>query len=456
VLDDEELLRGYLTGALAEDDAADVELRLLADNAFFDLAEAVERDVLADCARGGLAPAEEASVRRRLSASPDGQARLALAGGLTAVSSRRETGAPHLLTELLAEPVERWEALVRRDKRFHDRNLVELLIERSIAAFTTEPQRSEEPVRLALVITDLLDVDAHGAERLADLRARVWAFIANARRVKSDQRGAAAAFEIAFSHLEKGTGEALARAVVLDLKAPLLRDRRRFTEALDLLEEALRIYLDAGDVRRAVPALLRISTVHGQAGEPERSIPVLAQALRLIDPQADPQLALMARHNLITDLADMGRSVEAQELFAETRPLYAQVPGAPLRNRFQWVQGKIASGLERLAEAEGFFLAAREGFLTENAPYDVALVSLELASIYVKQGRAREVKRLAGELVTIFSSLEVHREALAALVFLDQAATAERASFEVVTGVTSFLKRARHDPDLRFREPASG
>ena len=452
-MDDEELLRGYLTGALAEDDAADVELRLLADNAFFDLAEVLERDVLADCARGGLAPAAEASVRRRLSASADGRTRLALADGLTAASGRGRAAPPDLLAELLAEPVERWEALVRRDIRFRDRGLVELLIERSIAAFTVDPQRSEEPVRLALVITDLLDVDAHGAERLADLRARLWAFIANALRVKSDQRGAAAAFETAFAHLEKGTGEALARAIVLDLKAPLLRDRRRFGEALDLLQQALRIYLDAGDTRQAVPTLLRMSTVHGQAGEPERSIPILAQALELIDPQADPQLALMARHNLITDLADMGRCVEAQELFAETRPLYSQIPGAPLRNRYQWVQGKIARGLERLAEAEEFFLAARAGFLAENAHYDVALVSLELASVYAGQGRTSELKRLAGELVPIFSSLEVHREALAALVFLDQAAAAERASFEMVAGVASFLKRARHDPDLRFREP---
>ena len=34
-----------------------------------------------------------------------------------------------------------------------------------------------------------------------------------------------------------------------------------------------------------------------------------------------------------------------------------------------------------------------------------------------------------------------------------QAMEAERASLELVNGVAAYLRRARHNPDLRFREP---
>ena len=56
-------------------------------------------------------------------------------------------------------------------------------------------------------------------------------------------------------------------------------------------------------------------------------------------------------------------------------------------------------------------------------------------------------------MVPIFSSLHIHREALAALAFFRQAAEAERASLEVVTGVAAYLRRAQHDASLRFEAP---
>jgi hypothetical protein len=49
-------------------------------------------------------------------------------------------------------------------------------------------------------------------------------------------------------------------------------------------------------------------------------------------------------------------------------------------------------------------MAARDGFLTEDIPYETALVSLDLAQLYAEQGRTAELKRLSAELVPIFAS----------------------------------------------------
>jgi len=80
------LLRSYLLGELAEDDADALEIRLLQDDALFELAEAVEGDLLAAWARGDLAVDDRQKVVHRLAASPRGRARLVLAEGLTSLA----------------------------------------------------------------------------------------------------------------------------------------------------------------------------------------------------------------------------------------------------------------------------------------------------------------------------------------------------------------------------------
>ena len=77
----------------------------------------------------------------------------------------------------------------------------------------------------------------------------------------------------------------------------------------------------------------------------------------------------------------------------------------------------------------------------------------ELAVLYAEQGRMADLKRLAAEMVPIFSSLHIHREALAALAYFRQAVETERASLALVNGVAAYLRRAEHNPSLRFQEP---
>jgi hypothetical protein len=100
------------------------------------------------------------------------------------------------------------------------------------------------------------------------------------------------------------------------------------------------------------------------------------------------------------------------------------------------------------------FLKARSGFLAEDAPYEAALVSLELSALYVRQGRNQEVKQVAAEMVPFFSSRQIHREAAAALAYWKQAVDAETAGLDLATRLVAFLKRARYDREVSFEGPA--
>jgi tetratricopeptide (TPR) repeat protein len=365
--------------------------------------------------------------------------------------ARERAEAPGLFSELSQHPVEKRPLLVRNCPRFHTWGLCELLLRRSLEHNFHDATLGESLALLALEVLDCLDAAYYGAEAIEDLRARSWAYVANARRVNADLRGAEEAFALAFASLKRGTLEPMDRAVLLDLKASLLRAQRRFSKALGLLRRAAAIFLDLGEKHQAGGVLVKMSTVHHAAGEPERSIPLLYRALVLIDPAREPRLLLSAWHNLIDNLAEAGQFMEAQKLLAKARPLYRQFPQPWVQNRFKWVEGRIARGLGQREQAESLLLAARDGFLSEGAAYDTALVSLEVASLYAEQGRMAELKRIAAEMMPIFSSRQIHREALAALAFWRQAVEAEKACLNLVTGVASFLKRARHDPELRFQ-----
>jgi len=182
-----------------------------------------------------------------------------------------------------------------------------------------------------------------------------------------------------------------------------------------------------------------------RAGQPEKGIPLLYQALELIDPTQEPRVLLIAQHNLLDDLAEAGRYMEAQRLLIQARPLYRRFDELWMRNRRRWVEGKIARGLGQPEKAEALLVTARAAFQEQDATYDMALISLELAGLYAERGRTAEIKRLAEEMVPIFSSRQIHREALAALALWCQAVQSETAGAELAAQVASAIKRGREE-----------
>ena len=365
---------------------------------------------------------------------------------------RERDDAPGFFVELLEQPAESRDLLLRDSPRFQTWGVFELLVERSLEVSIQDPAFGEHLGLLALRLADQLDRTRYGEERIADLRARAWAFVGNACRLRSDLQGAEEGFTGAYQQLKKGTRDGLERAIFLDLKASLRRDQRRFDESLRLLRRAVDLFLSHGERHRAGRSLVKASTVRYHAGNPEAAISLLHQSLPLIDPEREPRLLLCARHNLIFYLAELGRFPEAQRLYRDARPLHRSFNEPWVQNRRRWVRGKIAKGLGQLHQAETRFLAARDGFVAEGIPYDTALVSLELALLYAEQGRTGELKRLADEMVPIFASRHIHREALAALAFFRQAAEAETAGAELVARIAAYLRRAEGNPELRFED----
>jgi tetratricopeptide (TPR) repeat protein len=358
------------------------------------------------------------------------------------------------LADLLSHPQEKRKLLLANSARFHTWGVFELLLERSWHTRGASRTRSEDLADLVIHLGPYLDAAYYQRELIEDMQARAWSYKANLRRLASDFEGAEQAFQIAYSHLKSGTREPLERAVYLDLKASLRGTQRRLDEAKKLLHRAIAIFLHQGDGHLAGKSMVCLSWIHSHAGELEHAVATLRRSLLMIDPTQDERLLLCAWHNLIDFMTSMGRFIEAQGFYRNARPLYHKyADDAEYGPRRLWVKGKIARGLGQLQEAEELFMSARKRFLADDIPLDAALVSLELAILYAQQNRTAELKQLAPEMLSIFTSRHVSREAIAALMFLKQTVDAERLTVQTAAGIARFVDRAARDPNLKFEAP---
>ena len=362
--------------------------------------------------------------------------------------------APDLVAELLAHPPADQAALVRTGGRFQNVAVCELLIERSFEEGFRDPLRSVKLAELALLITEHLEEHLYGRSVVLDFRARAWAFLGNARRIAFDLAGAEEALAEADRCLEAGSADPLEEARILDLRASLLGDQGRFEQAAEVLDVVIDIYDDLRDAHRKGRAMVSKGKFLGYSGFPEEAIQVIRKGLGFVDWDREPRLVLVARHNLAWFLNDCGRSTEALGQLQRFRHVYSEFdPWTELR--LAWLDGRIAGRLGRLEEAEETLREVRRRFLEGGYGYDASLVTLDLAHLYLEEGRTAEVRELAEEMLSVFLSQDIHRQALAALSVFQRAVELDSATPGLVQEITLYLLRARRNPWLRFEAAAA-
>ncbi|HEX4962462.1 MAG TPA: tetratricopeptide repeat protein [Thermoanaerobaculia bacterium] len=372
-------------------------------------------------------------------------------GATEAILAEQRAQGRSLLAELMQVPAERQHLLIGNSQRFRKRILCDLLLEESHETGFQDPVRAVGLARLAVLLADRLSAEECGGEEVHEsLRARAWAHLGNAHRINSNLREAESALALAEGLLAAGRVSLFDRARVLSLVASLRRSQQRYAEALHLFGRVTAIYKKLGQWSLLGRTLLQKSLVCGEAGDGETEMSLLRRALDLIDPQTDPRLFLAARHNLIHALHESGRSREAFALLFHTRPLYLKMGDRMNLLKLRWLEGAVASGLQRLDQAEAAFREVREGYAGMGLDYDAALASLDLASLYATQARTTDLLRVVEETLAVFQARSTHREALAALLVLCSAARQQQAGADLVRQVAGFLKRVRNNPDLRF------
>jgi transcriptional regulator with XRE-family HTH domain len=398
-------------------------------------------------------------ARRRKTGPASLEAREPLSSGPASEQVRAAAAqAGYPLPEDRARAVELWArlgkyshearlALVAEMKEFQVWSLSELLGHESVMAAAEAPAAALDLARLALEVADRIPGDKARRSRSQGYARH---HLGNALRVQGDLRPAKAAFIQAEEEWKAGEGcpgDLLSEARLLDLKASLRRAERHLSEALNLLDRALA----AKEHGMRGRLLINKAKVLEEQDDLEAAIATLKEAAPFVDERHDPRLWLCLRHNLLDYQSKVGCFQEAEALLPEVLSLSSKLGKELDRVRLEWAEGRIHAGLGRTQEGIDHLTRVRGEFVSRKIWYDAALVTTELAAIFLREGQTAMVKTLATHLRPIFQSQGVHPEAMAALTLFVKAAEKEKATVEMTQGIVTYLRKARHDPGLKFQ-----
>jgi tetratricopeptide (TPR) repeat protein len=344
----------------------------------------------------------------------------------------------------------------RQAQALHGWPLCEALLQKSYESRFSDPKRMLNLADSAAGVAEHIRPERYPwPSLLSDLRARAFAELGNAYRVNNRHVDADASFERALEFLDEGTGDPLLRARVMDLQASLRRAQRRLEEAIALLDEVHGLYLEAGESHLAGRALISIGLNTYYRGFPRQAVAFLQKGSELLEPNRDRQLQNSTALGIIDALSGCGEHRRASQRLLQSglREAFAAEPLNLLK--LQWVEGKIHAGLGRLARAERACGETRQGLLRRGQIYDAALVGMDLAAVWLRQGRtASEVRELAEEMHAVFEDLGVQVEAAKALHFIEEACRHDSITVSMIERVRTFLERLPWQPGIRF-EPAA-
>ncbi|HWM89636.1 MAG TPA: hypothetical protein VN493_02600 [Thermoanaerobaculia bacterium] len=354
------------------------------------------------------------------------------------------------LRDLLALPREERAGRIKRSRsRFRGSHLAYLLLDEGQSQLTTHPWEAYHLAELARLA---LQHSPFNPE-LPELLALVVASMANASRAGGDRRRAETHFRhVRYLVTEHSVTDTAVLARIDDLEGSLRKDQRQLPHAEELFTRAVMLYRLAESRVDMARVLLKLGATYNLQGKSEQAVEVARAALTELSPEREPRLYMNGRYNLALFLVESGEPGQAAEVLDADADLYKRYPEPWVQLRLIGLRGKIAAARRDFVAAEAAFLQMRDGFLQEGLGYDAAIVSMDLALVYLRQGRTAELKALAREMLPIFRSQDVHREAVAALVLFQEAVREEQVTAAFVREVAAYLDAARFDPSLRFRD----
>ncbi len=352
------------------------------------------------------------------------------------------------------------EELLRR-RRYWDLTFLRLFLEHVEGLIIRDPRAGLKFARVAPRLALLVPEGDQPNERRQHREAQVKAHAVFAAALRTIGRPdmADSEYELALKIADSAAISPSARAHLNHRLAVLRACQKRFVEALALVDEAVEIFRRERDSLGLAEALAKRGYVLNEAERFTEAIPHHGEALRLAGealrlagrrqrPAAAVRVHRAARVNLAHALTQSSAD-NASKAIDHIRAAFRELHGLRRcreRHHCQWIEGKawLRFGFRRRAEQA--FKVARRGFVRLDTPWEIALVSLDLAALYRSRSAWKSLEDLAADTFGRFRELCGDFEAIAALSLWVDATQARR-------GVKAAIGAARETIEARMERP---
>jgi AraC-like DNA-binding protein len=327
-----------------------------------------------------------------------------------------------------------------RSYLFRSTALFDLLRRKSREEGRKDRRRGVDVARLALVSLDGHD-EVFG-ERIHDLRAWGWAWLANARRLELDFEGAEKDFTRADEvwSISRAERDLRISAEIHFLKGALGTTQRRYEDALDRVEESIRLSRLVEDAVAQAQALTLRASLMVYTERVQESIPDLQLAAGLLEGRNEPYLDLTVSLNLANFEAQLGNLAAARIGLSQAEAICNQIDYRCGQYRIQHMEGTLCELAGNDKSAEASYMRALDGFLSMNEAQLAVLVALELAILDLRCGKRRRAVELTRWSIPILQSMKLHEETVAAIELLANESAAAQTDRGLLVEVARLLR----------------
>lgn len=331
--------------------------------------------------------------------------------------------------------------------------LVMAVLDESRRLWHESARDADELAKVALALVNRLQADGYPwPTLLADLAAQGLGYLGNAERIQGDLRSAEPRLkEALLLVLLDGSRDLRLVGTLTRLWAKVRRDAEDYSLAHDLYDLAEVCYRAVGEQEWLAIIELDKANLLAEQGEHRRCAERLQSLTRGQRFSRLPALTqLSATQSLAFELCELGKFFEARKLLPEVERLVRIVGGELNHLKVQWLRARVAVGTRRLRAAEILYREVRDRWIKLEHSMDAALVTLELAELYLAWGRPHEAREQALVVLEVCRSLEgMRREELEAVATL---ARAEEGLLEpALASLRSLLETSRSPAQKRVQ-----
>ncbi len=282
--------------------------------------------------------------------------------------------------------------------------------------------------------------ETHPGVNGADLLLLAYSYLGGAYRRNDDYPSAKDAFAEARKH--KGTASQLAYAEHLRRFAYLLIFQMD-PSCFPVIEDAVAIQKRGNLVTRHElgECLLCRGHAYFEFKDPGRSFDDWTAALNHLEMKRDPKPWYATVHNLAVWAVEYGTDDELQTALDNLKPAQTMLSTFRYRAfaklRMRWLIALVDFRLGAEGRAQLVYLEVRDGLAEMGLTYEVGWLSIDLALVYLTQGRHAKLADLVQETVAIFRGLNVEAKAQEALDLWRQAEDVNEDLLKRVRGMFS-------------------